>query len=227
MSQKLKYSLSLLGIVVFILVCISLRMIFFHAPTEKVMGPIQKIFYYHVPSAMATFFAFFIVFVTCIIYLITKNLLWDHIARSAAEVGVLFCTIVLITGPIWAKKAWGTWWTWEARLTTTLVLWIIYVAYLLIRGYAENREQAARYSSVLGIAGFLDVPIIYFSVKWWRGQHPIVFGQSEEPTLTPEMLQTFFFCLATIMILSLFMIWARAVLSLLEDRVSALKEKKL
>lgn len=227
MNQKIKYFLSFLGIFIFILVCLSLWMVFQYAPTEKVMGPIQKIFYYHAPSAMASFLAFFIVFVASIVYLSTKNLLWDHIAKSAAEVGVLFCTIVLITGPIWGKKAWGTWWTWEARLTTTLVLWLIYVAYLLIRGYAEDREQAARYSSVLGIAGFLDVPIIYFSVKWWRGQHPLVFGQSEEPSLTPEMLLTFFFCLATIMILSLFLIWIRTILSLMEERSSNLKEKLL
>lgn len=227
MNQRLKFSILFLGITIFLFVCISLWLVFHYAPTEKVMGPIQKIFYYHVPSAVATFLAFFLVFVTSIIYLSTKNLFWDHIAKSSAEVGVLFCTIVLITGPIWAKKAWGIWWTWEARLTTTLVLLLIYVAYLLIRGYAENRDQAARYSSVLGIAGFLDVPIIYFSVKWWRGQHPLVFGQGEKATLTPEMLLTFFFCLVTIVLLSFFLIFIRTIISLVEDRISALKEKML
>ncbi len=227
MNRILTFSIFLLGVIVFLLVCISLWLVFIYAPTEKVMGPIQKIFYYHAPSAMTTFLAFFIVFVTCIIYLSTKNLFWDHIAKSSAEIGILFCTIVLITGPIWAKKAWGTWWTWEARLTTTLVLWFIYVAYLLIRGYAENRDQAARYSAVLGIVGFLDVPIIYFSVKWWRGQHPLVFGQVDEPVLTPEMLLTFFFCLITIIILSLFFIFVRTIISLMEDRIATLKEKML
>jgi heme exporter protein C len=227
MERPMRYVLPLLMFVLFVLFLASLWIVFIHAPTEKVMGPIQKIFYYHVPSAIATFLAFFVVFIASIVYLCTKNLLWDNIARSSAEIGVFFCTIVLITGPIWAKEAWGTWWTWEARLTTTLILWLIYVAYLLVRGYSENRDQAARFSSVLGIIGFLDVPIIYFSVKWWRGQHPIIFGPDREGSLEPAMLHAFLFSLVTFVLFYLFLMILRTKISQLEDRTSILKEKIL
>lgn len=227
MTKGMKALLISLGAVVFVFYLIALWLVFLYAPTEKVMGPIQKIFYFHVPSAISTFLAFFIVFIASIVYLATKSTLWDNIACSSAEIGVFFCTIVLITGPIWAKEAWGIWWTWEARLTTTLILWLIFVAYLLIRGYSENREQAARFSSVLGIVGFLDVPVIYFSVKWWRGQHPIVFGPGKQEPLAPEMLQAFLFSLLTFLLFYVFLMIVRTRISLLEDRISTLKEKIL
>ncbi|MEW5807649.1 MAG: cytochrome c biogenesis protein CcsA [Acidobacteriota bacterium] len=227
MGKGSRIFIVLLACIVFVFFLISLYLVFLHAPTEKVMGPVQKIFYYHVPSAISTFLAFFVVFIASIIYLATKSSLWDNIARSSAEIGVFFCTIVLITGPIWAKQAWGTWWTWEARLTTTLILWLIYVSYLMIRGYSENREQAARFSSILGIVGFLDVPIIYFSVKWWRGQHPIVFGPGKQEPLAPEMLHAFLFSLFTFLLFYLLLMIVRTRISSLEDRASTLKEKIL
>ncbi len=213
--------------VLFIFFLASLWLVFMYAPTEKVMGPVQKIFYFHVPSAIVSFLAFFIVFIASIFYLTTKSRAWDNIARSSAEIGVLFCTIVLITGPIWAKEAWGIWWTWEARLTTTLILWLVYVGYLLVRAYAENRDQAARFSSVIGIVGFLDVPIIYFSVRWWRGQHPIIFGPEKESALAPQMLHAFLFSLLTFILFYLFLLVVRTQISTLEDRISILKEKIL
>ena len=227
MEKSAKLLFTSLTLIIFIFFIISLWLIFVYAPTERVMGPVQKIFYFHVPSAIVTFLSFLVVFIASIVYLSTKNTHWDNIGKSSAEIGVFFCTIVLITGPVWAKEAWGTWWTWEARLTTTLILWLIYVAYLLIRKYSENREQAARFSSVLGIVGFLDVPIIYFSVKWWRGQHPIIFGPDKESALEPAMLHAFLFSLFTFILFYLFLLLVRTKISMLEDRASILKEKLL
>jgi hypothetical protein len=113
---------------------------------------------------------------------------WDHLSIASAEVGLVFCTLVLITGPIWAKPAWGVWWTWEAKLTTTLILWLLLAGILLSRAYASSPEQGARVASVLGVVAALDVPIVYKAVDWWRGQHPIVFGAGKKNPLAPGML---------------------------------------
>ena len=143
----------------------------FIAPTAR-QGVAQRIFYVHVPSAWIAFFAFFLVFVFSIRYLMWRQTADDYRAHACAEVGVVFCTLVLITGPIWARPVWGVWWTWDARLTTSLILWLIYVGYLMLRAYMEDRDQRARFAAVLGIIGFLDVPIVHMSVKWWRTLHP-------------------------------------------------------
>lgn len=144
---------------------------FFIAPTAR-QGVAQRIFYVHVPSAWIAFLAFFLVFVFSIRYLIWRQLADDGRAYACAEVGVLFCTLVLVTGPIWGRPVWGVWWTWDARLTTSLILWLIYVGYLMLRSYLTDREQRARFAAVLGVVGFLDVPIVHMSVKWWRTLHP-------------------------------------------------------
>ncbi len=149
----------------------------FVAPTEETMGEIQRIFYYHVPSAWLTFLFFFISFIASIVYLLSKRkhplraLGADALALASAEVGVVFCTVVLITGPIWARPVWGIWWTWDERLTSTLVLWLIYCSYLLLRRFAAG-PQMQTLAAVLAIFGYVDVPIVYFSTRWWRTQHP-------------------------------------------------------
>lgn len=163
------YGLSALS---FILMMISLALVFLYVPTEKEMGDIQRIFYFHVPLAWVAFLAFFIVFVTGILYLWKRDSKWDHLAHASAEIGVLFTTLVLITGPIWAKPVWGSWWTWDARLTASLILWMTYIAYLLIRSFAGEEERGARFAAVIGIVGFVNVPIVYLSVNLWRTQHP-------------------------------------------------------
>ncbi|MEE9239579.1 MAG: cytochrome c biogenesis protein CcsA, partial [bacterium] len=144
----------------------------FIAKTDALQGVPQRIFYVHVPSAWIAFLAFFFVFVFSIRYLIRRNMDDDIRAHACAEVGVVFCTLVLITGPIWARPVWGVWWTWDARLTTALILWMIYVGYLMLRAYMTDPDQRARFSAVLGIVGFIDVPIVHMSVKWWRTLHP-------------------------------------------------------
>lgn len=151
----------------------ALYAIFFYAPIEKTMGIVQKIFYLHVPAAFLAFFAFFITFIASIVYLCKKDLKWDRIAGCSVEIGVIFCTIVLITGPIWAKPVWNVWWTWDPRLTTTLILWFIYLAYLMLRGVV-GENQRANLSAVFGIIGFVNVPLTFLAIRLWRTIHPVV-----------------------------------------------------
>jgi heme exporter protein C len=169
----------------FVLIMVSLFLIFIQVPTEATMGAIQRIFYFHVPVAWVAFLAFFVVFLSSIMYLWKRDLKWDIIARSSAELGVIFATLVLITGSIWAKPIWGVWWTWDARLTATLVMWIIYVAYLIVRSYIIEEERAARFAAVVGIIGFIDVPIVALAIVLWGTQHPspVIFEGGLEPVM--------------------------------------------
>src|SRR3990172_5606820 len=163
---------------------------FLYAPTEKTMGDIQRIFYIHVPSAWTAMVAFLVVFIGSVGFLITKNLKWDRLALACAEIGTIFCTAVLITGPIWAKPVWGIWWTWDARLTSTLVLWLMYVSYLLLRDFLEEPARRATLAAVFGIFAFVDVPVVYVAIRLWRTQHPQpVLGGGAESGLDPQMLQ--------------------------------------
>lgn len=157
------------------------------APTEQTMGDIQRIFYYHVPSAWTAAVLMFVNFLASIIYLVRRSAKADAWALASAEVGVVFGAIVLITGPLWAKPVWGIWWTWDARLTTTLVCWLIYVSYLMLRRFSEG-QQAPTIAAVLAVFGFLDVPIVFMSIRWWRTQHPApVFGGGPNSGIDPAM----------------------------------------
>jgi heme exporter protein C len=155
-------------------ILVALYFAFIFAPVEARMGAIQKIFYFHVASAWVCFFALFITFIASIVFLKKRSAASDYIAASSAEIGLLFCTIVLVTGPLWAKPVWGAYWSWDPRLTTTLVLWFIYAGYLLLRKFIAETERKRVYSAVLGIIGFVDVPIVFFSIRWWRTIHPNV-----------------------------------------------------
>jgi heme exporter protein C len=165
----------------------------FHTPPDAMQGEIFRIIFYHVPSASVAFLFFAISLAGSISYLTFRSnqperaQMADAWALAGAEVGVVFCTVVLVTGPIWGRRAWGIWWTWDARLTTTLVLWLIYVSYLLLRRFAAG-PQVQTLAAVLGIFGALDVPIVYMSNRWWRTQHPApVFGGSEGSGMDPVM----------------------------------------
>ena len=168
------------------------------APTEATMGDVQRIFYYHVPNAMLSFLFFAISFVSSILFLAWRRSApgraqaADAWALASAEVGVVFCSVVLITGPLWARPVWGIWWTWDARLTTTLILWLIYVSYLLLRRFADGAQMQAL-AAVLSIFGALDVPIVYMANRWWRTQHPApVFGGGPDSGIKdPRMLAAF------------------------------------
>jgi heme exporter protein C len=168
------------------------------APDDAMQGYVFRIIYYHVPSASVAFLFFAVSLIGSIGYLSfrrsypDRGQIYDAWALAGAEVGVVFCTVVLITGPIWGRRAWGIWWTWDARLTTTLVLWLIYVSYLLLRRFAAG-PQVQTLAAVLGIFGALDVPIVYMSNRWWRTQHPSpVFGGGEGSGMKdPAMLTAF------------------------------------
>jgi len=155
----------------------ALYMVFCVAPTEATMGDVQRIFYIHVATAWAAFGAFFVVAGAGAVYLWKGSETADRLALASAEVGVLFCTLVLVTGPIWARPIWGVWWTWDPRLTMTVILWGIYVAYLMLRAFGGPDEAVARWAAVLGIVGVLDIPVIRVSVRLLQGIHPAVLTQ--------------------------------------------------
>lgn len=183
--------LNLTGLAGFVVVSIGLYMAFMYAPTDSIQGHAQRIFYVHVPMAWLAYLAYGVLFVGAVGYLWKKDMKWDRLARSAAELGFLFTTLVLITGALWGRPIWGTWWQWEARLTTTLVLWFIYLGYFMLRSYAGDRERAARHSAVLGLIGAIDIPIIHQSVEWWRTLHPEpVVLDTAGPNLPDSMLYT-------------------------------------
>lgn len=156
----------------FLVMIVALYTAFLYAPTERIEGDIQRMFYIHVPAAITMYVAFSLVFLASLMYLLRRDARWDEVAASAAEVGTLFATTVILTGPMWARPVWGVWWVWDARLTSTFVLWLIYVAYMMLRVYGGPADQIARFCAVLAIIGFLDLPIIHYSVTWWRTLHP-------------------------------------------------------
>ncbi len=186
--MKNKVPMLILLVLTFCLMPVVLWMIFVYAPTEAQMGDAQRIFYFHVPLAWVGFLAFFIVFLGGIGFLWKGSQAWDTVAAASAEIGLLFTTLVLLTGSIWAKSAWGIWWTWDARLTATLLLWVIYLVYLIARHYAVEPWRGARLAAVIGIIGFVDVPVTFLAINLWRTQHPaaLVF----EGGLTPPMVAT-------------------------------------
>jgi heme exporter protein C len=159
------------------------------APRDAVQGEVSRILYLHVPCVLTAYLAIAVVFVCSIAYLKTRSFRWDALARSSAELGVIFTGLTIATGAIWGKPTWGAWWTWDARLTSVSILFVIYVGYLMLRSFAEDQAQGARYAAVLGIIGALDVPVIHFSVDWWRTLHqPATILRPGPPKMAPEML---------------------------------------
>ena len=158
--------------ILFVLIALTAYLAFHYAPVEKSMGIIQKIFYLHLPSAFSSFIALGICFYANLMYVFKRQPKWDWLGASAAEVGLAFISVVLVTGPIWAHPVWGIWWTWSPRLTLTFVLGLLYVSYLLLRSMIEEPDKRALFSALFGVFAFLDVPLVYFSIRWWRDQHP-------------------------------------------------------
>jgi heme exporter protein C len=202
----------------YIVMTFAILLIFIYAPNEQIQGIVQKIFYFHVSSSVTAFSAFFLVFVASIMYLWKNAKWWDAVALSAAEIGVVFCSLVLITGPIWARPIWGTWWTWDPTLTLTLVLWLIYVAYLMLRMDARDPKHA-RFAAVLGIVGYVDVPLILWSVEKWRTLHPkpVLIQEGSTTGLPFTMLLTFVVCLVAFILLFFY---------LLRERVSIIQSRQ-
>ena len=203
-------------------------LIFIVAPTDAVLGHIQRIFYIHVPISILSFLGFLVCAVAGVGYLIRRTERWDRLAHAAAEVGVVFVTLALVTGVIWARPVWGVWWTWEPRLTTTLILWFIYVAYLMIRHYAPTPQQGRAWSAVVGIIGFADVPIVYYSVQWWRSIHPVqVIGpEAADDALEPIMARILVFSLLAMLALFTYLVLERMALRGVEDTLSQLRRER-
>src|SRR5215813_1761708 len=213
----MKKTFPILGLLTAVLLSYALYAALELAPTEQTMGDVQRIFYYHVPSAWTAFILFVINFVASIVYLIKRSVKADAVAVTTAEVGVVFCTIVLVTGPLWARPVWGIWWTWDVRLTSTLVLWLIYVSYLILRRFSSS-GQTPVIAAALAVFGALDVPLVYFSIWFFRTQHPqpvIGGGGSLDPGMGRVLLVNWlaFSCLA------LMLCWSRYRLERLQREV--------
>ncbi len=208
--------LDVLGLVSLALLAVTVGMALFYAPRELIQGEPQRIFYVHLPMALAAYLGFAVVFVGSILYLWKRKPLYDIVARSAAEIGVFFTTLVIISGGLWGRATWGTFWQWEPRLTFTFILWLIFVAYLMLRQAAQDRDRSARFASVLGIIGFLDVPLIFSAVYLWRGLHPQPAGMPQ------QMAITLFVGMAAFVALFVYLLIYRAKWDLKRERVEDL-----
>jgi heme exporter protein C len=196
----------------------------FIAPDEKTMHAIQRIFYFHLPSWIAMFGAFCVVFYANVAYLIARKRKWDALAVSGVEVGVVCCTVGLITGPLWARPVWGIWWTWDARLTSTFVLWLLFIAYLLLRSLIEDPEKKASLSAIFGIFASLDIPLVYLANRLWRTQHPqpvILGGQGSG--LDPTMGKVLLLCVIAVFCVMILMLVDRYRLELLRNECAELR----
>jgi heme exporter protein C len=184
----------------------------------------QRIIYFHISIAWVGFLAFFVTFVGGVGYLRTQQRKWDIVALSSAEIGTLFILGVLISGSIWAKPAWGVWWVWDERLTISLIQFLVYVGYLMLRASVEDPSRRARFAAVYGIVAFISVPINFIAIRLWRTQHPLMFGSSGGG-LGPNMMFAFFFCLFTFTVWYVTLMWHRTRLERTRDDIEALKQK--
>ncbi|MFQ6122007.1 MAG: cytochrome c biogenesis protein [Dehalococcoidales bacterium] len=198
-------------------------LIFVYVPTEETMGIVQRIFYLMVPTGWLSLLSFLIVFIGSILYLVKRESKWDIIAYSSAELGIIFTSLALLTGAIWAKPVWGVWWAWEPRLTSTLVLWFIYLAYFVVRSFATEEPRGATFAAVVGIVGFIDLPIIVLATTLWRGMHPgpMIF----QGGLAPPMLLTLLVSLTAFTALYFLLLIQRV--SMKSDQIEVKRLKKL
>lgn len=207
-----------------LLMVTALYMVFIYVPTEATMGIVQRIFYLMVPLGWLALLSFLVVFIGSILYLVKRDIKWDTIAYCSAEVGLVFTTLALIVGSLWARPVWGVWWTWEPRLTATLVLWLIYLAYLIIRSYVAEEGRRARFAAVIGIIGFIDIPIVVLSTSLWRGIHPgpVIF----EGGLEPAMLQTLLVSITAFTVLFFYLLRERVSIKIVEAELMKLKARR-
>ena len=205
-------------------------LVFFYAPLEAVMGAVQKVFYFHVAAGWVGMLGFLVAAVAGVFYLRTKNRRWDSAGVAGVEIGIVFMLINIITGAIWARPIWNTWWTWDPRLTTATIMELVYAAYLMLRQGIEEPERRARFGAVYAIVGFISVPLTFLSIRIFRTIHPVVIGGSDPGAMgafdmTPRMMQTFMFSLVTFSLLFIDVLWHRIRLNTLGDRVEQLKLK--
>jgi heme exporter protein C len=216
----------LLGMVAVALVAAAAYAAFFVAPEERSMGTLQRIFYFHAAAGWAGETVFGLCFLANLLYVWKRSPKFDWLGVTCAEVGVVFITIVLVTGPIWAKPAWGIYWTWDARLTSTFVLWLLYICFLLLRTLIDETDRRALLSALFGIFAFIDVPIVFGAIRWWRTQHPapVIMG-GPNSGLDPIMKKVFFFNVLALHVLAAFFIVERYLLEKIKYDVEILKEE--
>ena len=222
--------LTLLDIVTVLMLIIATAMVFFYAPMEAVMGNVQRVFYFHVAAGWVGMLGFLVAAVAGVIYLITSGQKWDRVGLAAVEIGMVFALINVVTGSIWARPIWNTWWTWDPRLTTATIMLLIYAAYLLLRQGLDDPDRRARFGAVYAIVGFLSVPLTFFSARLFRTIHPVVVGTNQPGAtgafdMTPIMLQTFLFSLLTFTFIFVDLLWHRIRLGKLADEVEQMKLK--
>jgi len=207
-----------------VIMAVAIFMVFGYAPVEQVMGLVQKVFYFHVASAWVGMLAFLAAAVAAIAYLTKRNPIWDLVGLGAIEIGLAFCLITIISGSIWARPIWNTWWTWDPRLTTATIMELVYAAYLMLRAGIEDPERRARFGAVYAIIGFISVPLTFFSIRIYRTIHPIVIGGADPNAtgafaMTPAMGLTFGISLVAFTFFFASLLWHRIRLGQLAARV--------
>lgn len=222
MNTKMRKALAA---ITFVLMAASVYAAFVYAPTEPKMGHIQRIFYIHMGTVWVATVAFILVFASSIMYLWKGTRKWDILAYCSAEIGVLFLTITILTGSIWAKPVWGTWWTWDPQLTTTFILWILYIVYLVLRMSAGSDTKKAKFAAVFGIIAFIDLPLVYASVRVMRGISPVVFGPGGGG-IAPQMMHALLINLAACSLLFVLLLMERMDLERMGDELMALKTRE-
>jgi heme exporter protein C len=225
-------TLAILDVLTIVLLVIATGMVFFYAPMEAVMGQVQRVFYFHVAAGWVGMLGFLVAAISGIAYLITKDHKWDVAGLAAVEVGMVFAFINIVTGSIWARPIWNTWWTWDPRLTTATVMELIYAAYLMLRSGIEDPDRRARFGAVYAIIGFVSVPLTFFSARLFRTIHPVVIGGSDPNAqgtfdMTSLMLQTFMFSLLTFTFIFADLLWHRIRVGRLAERVEQLRLKTM
>ena len=225
-------TLKILTVVTVLMLAAASLMVFFYAPLEAVMGQVQKVFYFHVAAGWTGMLGFFVAFVDGIAYLITHKHIWDIVGVAGVEIGLVFMLICIITGSIWARPIWNTWWTWDPRLTTATIMELVYAAYLMLRQGVEDPDRRARFGAVYAIIGFLSVPLTFFSIRIFRTIHPVVIGGGDADAtgsfdMTAKMLQTFMFSLVTFSVLFVTLLWHRIRMGKFADQLEQLKMKLL
>ncbi len=220
--NRLPRTLLLLDAVALLLMAAALGMVFFYAPIEREMGLVQKVFYFHVASNWIGMLGFFVAAVAGGLYLFRPRRLWDMVGYAAVEIGLVFSLIGIISGSIWARPIWNTWWTWDPRLTTVTIMVLIYVAYFMLRHSLEEPERRGRYAAIYAIAGFLSVPLTFLSIRLSRSIHPVVVT-SHGASLSPRMFQTFMFSLFAFTVFFAALLWHRVLLERLKHDVARLR----
>ena len=221
-TKRATLVLNILVLTCALVMLVELYFIFVVAPVESQMGMVQKIFYFHVPGAYAMYIGFGVSAIASAVYLGKRDDRWDAWAVAGAEVGSIFCFITLVVGPLWGRKAWGTYWTWDPRLTTTLLAGLVYFAYIVLRSFGGTGEVEKRFAAGLSIFGLLDMPVIHYSVQRWRGTHPTVIT-GKGGGLHPDMYPALFIGFFLFTLIAVLLIWQRARLEGLRQRVQALE----